>query len=499
MDCATQERYGNRSQAKKAIRLSADLDLAQKDVKAESRGNALLDIGTPKNLEKGFTVAGTMNKRQQRDRERLRRAYDFFTERLAKGESFHLDALADFAGWKPKTVGTYPSKQWEEILEKTGVKTYKVLPAFNRFPFDVFANLNSQKQAANKDPFKPILSVNTERLVRKSRESALAAVQIFNSPTFEFKTPSYLVHMVIAWVSLLHAIFEEEGTEYWYKNDDGSDELRNGHRLHWDLARSLKAFFKTDQPPERKNLELFVELRNEVEHRFAPEFDLDFSAECQACLLNYERQLVESFGEYFSIGSRVSIPLQLSRTPPRSRLDALRELHSRDYEILKDRLNVFRASLSEEIYASQDYAFRVFLVPKPANRLNQADMTIEFIKPTDIDPEAMSQLQKQITLIKTREIPVVNKGLLKPRQVVALVQQVEPRFRDHEHTLAWKGFGVRPLTGGTPDGVKSEFCLYDEANKQYLYTAAWVEKLQKFCKDPNALAKLREMQPRLPD
>jgi len=430
-----------------------------------------------------------------KDRERLRKAYDFFTEALDSNANFHLDELATLAGWKFSTVSTYPSKQWEEILERVGPRTYRVRPAFKNFSFDVFANLNSQKQAANKDPFKPLMPANSERLVRKARESALAALQIFNSPVFEFKTPSFLVHMVIAWTSLFHAVFEERAVDYWYKEPNGDDKLRDGHRLHWDLSQCLKVFYHGQESPEVANLRLFVQLRNEVEHRFAPEFDLDFSAECQACLMNFERQLVESFGEYFSLGSRVSIPLQISRTSSKGRLDALREVHSKDYEILRERLDLFRASLSEEVYASQDYAFRVFLVPKPANEQRRSDLTIEFLKASDIDPDDLASLQKQIGLIKTREVCVTNKGLCKPGQVVTLVQQVEPRFREYEHTLAWKAFQVRPRKGETPDKVKPEFCVYDEANDQYLYTQAWVSKLTRLLSHANGLDELRKMKP----
>lgn len=323
----------------------------------------------------------------------------------------------------------------------------------------------------------------------------MAGVQIFNAPTFEFKTPSFLVHMVIAWTSLIHAVFEEQGLHYWYKDPNGDDVVRNGHKMHWDLSQSAKMFFNEfPNGPVQKNLELFVELRNEVEHRFAPEFDLDFSDECQACLLNFERQLVESFGEYFSVGTKVAIPLQLSRTASKAKLDALRELHCEDYEALRDRLDVFRASLDEKVYGSQDYAFRVFLVPKPANRASASDMSVEFLNATDIASTDLADLQRSIALIKTKQIPVVNRGLLKPSQVVALVQVVEPRFRTHEHTLAWKAFKVRPPISDSSGKVNAEFCVFDEPNNQYLYTAAWVKKLKDFCKDPNALSELREMQ-----
>ena len=53
-------------------------------------------------------------------------------------------------------------------------------------------------------------------LLKKSREAALAAVQIFNNPNITFKSESYIVLMNIAWTYLLHAYYREKKVEYRY-------------------------------------------------------------------------------------------------------------------------------------------------------------------------------------------------------------------------------------------------------------------------------------------
>lgn len=58
-------------------------------------------------------------------------------------------------------------------------------------------------------------SISNE-LITKSRESALAAVQIFNSPMITFKSEIYIVLMHIAWTYLLHAFYRKQGVEYRY-------------------------------------------------------------------------------------------------------------------------------------------------------------------------------------------------------------------------------------------------------------------------------------------
>ena len=51
-------------------------------------------------------------------------------------------------------------------------------------------------------------------LVEKSREAALSAVQIYNNPNTTFKTESFIVLFIIAWVYLLHAHCRGEKIEY---------------------------------------------------------------------------------------------------------------------------------------------------------------------------------------------------------------------------------------------------------------------------------------------
>lgn len=51
-----------------------------------------------------------------------------------------------------------------------------------------------------------VSSIRNE-LAHKSREAALAAVQIFNNPQIQFKSELFIVTMNIAWTYLLHAHF----------------------------------------------------------------------------------------------------------------------------------------------------------------------------------------------------------------------------------------------------------------------------------------------------
>lgn len=147
-------------------------------------------------------------------RPRLAAAYAILRRAAETGQPVSAQSLVAGTGWAPSTVRTYLGKQWDAFVTPTPDGTYAVAPSFLDYPLDVFERINSQKFLVNKDPFKPLLSPTTESLISKSREAALLAVQVYNNPTLTFRTPSFIVHMVIAYTSLFHGIFEEEGREY---------------------------------------------------------------------------------------------------------------------------------------------------------------------------------------------------------------------------------------------------------------------------------------------
>ena len=169
---------------------------------------------------------------------RLAAAYEVLRQCAETGGTATLQALADGTGWAPSTVRTYLSKQWESFVNVTADGSYAVDASFLDYPFDVFERINSQKFLVNKDPFKPVLSSVTESLISKSREAALLAVQVYNNPMLNFRTPSFIVHMVIAYTSLFHAIFEEEGREYVSRDKAGAMKLTATKRPWlWNLGQ----------------------------------------------------------------------------------------------------------------------------------------------------------------------------------------------------------------------------------------------------------------------
>lgn len=85
----------------------------------------------------------------------------------------------------------------------------------------------------------------------------------------------------------------------------------DGEIQFWELATCVKEYFKGEDCAIRKNIELFIPLRNKLEHKFLPELDANIFAECQALLLNFDKIVEKEFGEDYCLRESLSFALQL--------------------------------------------------------------------------------------------------------------------------------------------------------------------------------------------
>jgi hypothetical protein len=291
-----------------------------------------------------------------------------------------------------------------------------------------------------------IASIKQE-LIKKSRESALSAVQIFNSPNIVFKSEIYIVLMIIAWTYLLHAYFRDKKIDYRYF------ELRNGRRKydktkkgaikHWELERCLNDANSPVDSDTATNLRFLIGLRHEIEHQMTTQIDDYLSARFQACCLNYNQYIKQFFGERHGVDRHLAFSLQFSSISE-EQIGQLSDRADLPPHIMKY-IEGFDSELSEQVFNSQKYAYRVLFVAKTANTKGQADRVIEFVK---ADSPLAEKINAQYAIIKETERP---KYL--PSQIVQKMHdEGHPKFSIHSHTLLWqsqdtknpgKGFGVK--------------------------------------------------------
>jgi hypothetical protein len=329
------------------------------------------------------------------------------------------------------------------------------------------------------------LPQNVKDSIEKSRSAAIAAVDAYNRPGPRFRTAQFIVLISIAWTALFHAIFYRKGRRPWYrrKGSGSGTGIRyvkiDGEPRHWDLTKCLKEYYDHQNPPERRNLEFLIGLRNKIEHRNLPQLDPALYGECQAALLNLENLLVESFGHRYALAEQLAVSLQLTHLIPEDKAKAVRATASAAAKSVTEYVEKFRAGLPAPTLKSMKYSFSVFLLPRVVNRESAADVAVQFIPVNEASEQELDRLEKLNVLIREKTIPISNLGMFKPSEVVGQISSRLPwKVSISTHTRAWKHFGVRPPYGDThPERTKGQYCVYDEVHHDYVYTPAWVDKL----------------------
>ncbi len=408
--------------------------------------------------------------------ERIKKSYSFFVKQSASNAKFSIKNIAEATGWSVSTVRTYITKKWRSFLTIDDGQ-YCINPTEFLYSEDEYGRMMSQVQIYSSDPYKPQLNATVESLVQKARDSAILAVDVYNRPMTSFRSQGFTVMMIIAWTSLLHAIFENEGTDYYYR-ENGNYKTIDGDKKAWELSTCLDNYKQISQPIIA-NVRMFIILRNKIEHRFSPIFDFDICGECQALLLNFEELITNKFGNYYSLSSTLSIPLQCISAKNQWQYETAKQLHCNHYKVLKKFIESYRETLPDDIYGDMKYSFRVYLIPKIGNHKSSSDLAMEFIKYDPSQPEQFASLEKGITLIKEKRVQVANQGRFKPSQVCQQVtQRLGKPFKVGLHTKAWKFYKVR-ASGHQADGCVHLYCQYDEPHKDYVYTQEWVDFLVK--------------------
>ena len=325
------------------------------------------------------------------------------------------------------------------------------------------------------------------RLLANARESALAAVRIYNDPVAGYRTETFIVLMVGAWNSLCQAVLERSGIDYYERDKSGSQVLIHGRakvRGTWDLV-SL-ALGAEEHRELRANLKFFLGLRNQIAHRYLPELDVAIVGEAQAMLLDFEELLLVEFGEGATLGDQLTVPLQLSGFRSDGPLSALRQAQARLPVDVAEYLTRYREGLDDEVLASPKYCLQIFFVPVAANREQSADAVVRFVPPDKVTPELEAQLADTTVVTKRRITPVASDDLLRPMEVVNLVAERLPhRFTLHAHTECWRYFRVRPPgRSAEPEATDDRYCRWDRLFGGHGYTRAWVEKLVRELSNP---------------
>lgn len=280
-------------------------------------------------------------------------------------------------------------------------------------------------------------------LVEKSREAALSAVQIYNNPTTTFKTETFIVLFIIAWVYLLHAYYRKKKIDYRYhkiENGRKKYEKLEGSYKYWDLSKCISVYECPLDSHTVNNLKFLIGLRNQVEHKKAVGLDSYFSARYQACALNYNYYLKTIHGEKYGLDKKLALSIQFAELD----YDQSQVLRDKEIQIpkhIRTYIADFDNQLTEDEMKHERFAYRLLFTKVTAKRKGQADRVIEFLLPSD--PLA-KDIEKEFWVKEDREKPKFS-----PTQVIREIQgRGFANFTMHQHTLFWKTYdGKNPSKG----------------------------------------------------
>ena len=308
-----------------------------------------------------------------------------------------------------------------------------------------------------KRSFDPVTGLNLyddERLIR-SREAMILAVTIFNGGSFRFKTEVFAVLANIAWTYLLHEYFERKDISTL--NKDGTTFALSQMLLRSDcpLSKGMK-----------NNLKSLKIIRDDVEHKILGRSDTKWLALFQACCLNFDKALIEWFGDRVSLQKDLSVVLQFGK------LDIEQAAQISAYDIPPN-ITALDALLKKDLDDSElgdlEYQFKVIYTFDNASK---GSAHIQFLSPDSAEGKSVQNVLQKFKIADELYRH-------KPSDVTKLVRDASGKsFSVNDHTIAWQKHKIRPSSKTAfPEKTNREYCIYHTAHQDYTYNDKWIELL----------------------
>jgi hypothetical protein len=297
--------------------------------------------------------------------------------------------------------------------------------------------------------------------VEAAKEEARQAVDLYDRPAPHRSVGAFLLHMHRAWLFLLRARFEQEGTTDARK---------------WELDRCIEERWDVGDPV-RKNLELTVTVRDRMRYRDEESVAVATGGYAQALLMNFEEELTSTFGAEHSLGDELRFPVFIATFTP----DGVDRMMRAQESLPKELVKLLADSRDDPAAADQRFEFRLHLVPKQGPG-SEEDVSLTFLREEDLSDEQRDALAgldaKGMVIVRERHRPVSNVDKMRPGEATRRIEQAIPwRFSLYYHfILAWKKLGVRPDGGARfPERTDERYCVYDAVHHDYMYTDAFVD------------------------
>ena len=201
----------------------------------------------------------------------------------------------------------------------------------------------------------------------------------------------------------------------------------------------------------------------------------------QSLLLNYEERLTTIFGNKQSLGSELRFPIFIGSLTHEGSIrlaNVQKKLPNKTRRFLTE----FESQVDPLVMQDHHYEFRVRLIPKIGSK-SEADLALTFVREDELsdgERQILSQQGKSGTVIVREHIrPVINEDEMKPARAAAAIETRIPfEFKTHHLVSVWKKLQLHPPKGDAqPERTQQDFCIWDRAHRDYLYTKAFVDHI----------------------
>ncbi len=125
-----------------------------------------------------------------------------------------------------------------------------------------------------------------EKLLNKSKEAFLMAIEIYNKPTIHYRVEGFSFFICNAWELMLKAhMINKFGEDSIYYKDNPNRTIT--------LEKCISKIFTNEKAPLRLNLEKIIELRNTSTHFITEEYEMIYIPLFQSCVFNYIEKMLE--------------------------------------------------------------------------------------------------------------------------------------------------------------------------------------------------------------
>jgi len=316
----------------------------------------------------------------------------------------------------------------------------------------------------------------------ESQRYALKAVDEWNMSAGSYS--DFVTHMHRAWHYLLHAEFHRNKIDYHYRDSKSGRHIKvDGELKAWALEDCVKHRYHQINDPVRLNLELFIKLRNKIEHRYEHGLKIVMGGKAQALVVNYETEITDQFGTAYSLADRLRFPIFLQALTAAGAED-MRKVASHLPRRTRNLVARYEAVLDQAVLDDLRYDYRIRLVPMLGPKTD-ADLAVNFVRLDELSEDERRVMieagRTGTVIVRDRQIEVAAKDKLLPKHVAQLVQQQVPfHFTVANNIEMWKRLQVRPSADAIdPYQTETKYCVYDEPFQTYLYTPAWVKRVVK--------------------